>query len=761
MNSAQYALMASAVDEMADAEILGAPKRTNSRRAEPSKPRARKARAVEATDAQTVASTIERNDTVPDDIDENYRQVFAALSESTFEELMLKNGDQLNQILEVLTKWWNWDKNQMRTMRAEARERERRAALEETARQAAHASQQGAGGSNTPLTDMVGDLMGGADVGGRRRDRKTRTKTRKTPGRMSRAGTAVKSTGSKALHYLGKGGKWAMAAALASAGALGLSGVQAVSEGIDVDVPERTDTKPKTTVPETVAQDVQREKAPTKPEIKADGLEGPKKQGFFKRMAKGGGKLNMLLATALAAKDLYDIGSDDTMTKEEKNKAYSGTGGGMLGGLLGGMGAGALGAALGQVLIPIPGVGAAIGGAVGTMAGGLLGSEVGSSAGEMVYDVVVREDDVKKEEEDNTIKVKFDSPELKKIADAAEAEKSKPKSWWDGLFGGGRNGNPTVGSYASGNTVGMSSPGTGYGAMRDNMIPRTSTMGKLDYTNAPGYVAGQGVLKSLPQNDKAERNLSNFSEIMEQAGAANNVDPMLLRAVTWQESRGNANATSGVGAAGLMQLMPGTAGDLGVTNRYDPKQSIHGGAKYLAQLTKRYNGNVPLALAAYNGGMGNIDKAIKKAGSRDPEAVLAALPQVTGRHSKETIDYVHKITAKHNEYRAQTDKMPEVKDTQSVAEVQRTQEGAKPDNAIEVKRETSVPTMLAAMPQPAPAAPAADAATTAKTTQRRNKQSVKANASARVPSMANVPTLDDMPLILTEQGLGNFLMGEV
>lgn len=760
MNSAQYAYMSAAVDEMVDADLLGAPKRTKSRRAAPSKPRSRKERVVEATEAQTVASTIERTDTIDDDIDENYRQVFTALSESTFEELMFRQSDYLQQILEVLTKWWNWDKNQMRTMRAEARERARMAALREQQQEAAAAAAaRGGASSSNPLADMLGS----GDFGGDRRRRRKNTRTRKGPGRMSRAGTAIKETGSKAWRYLGKGGKFAAATALAAAGALGFAGAQSVNEGIDLDVPERTEAKPKTTVPESVSPDVQRETpANDKPKVKTDGLEGPKKEGFFKRMAKGGGKMNMLLASALAAKDLYDISSDDSMTEDEKNKAYSGTGGGMVGGLLGGMGAGALGAALGQVLIPIPGVGAAIGGAVGTLAGGWLGNEAGTSAGEMVYDIVVREDEVKKSEDDNTIKVKFDSPELKKIADAAEADQRKPTSWWDGLFGGGRGGNPSVGSYASGITSGMSTPGTGYSAMRDNMIPRTATVGKLDYTNAPGYVAGQGVLKDLPQNDIAERRLSNFSELMEQAGAKHDVDPMLLRAVTWQESRGNAAATSPVGAAGLMQIMPGTAGDLGITDRYDPKQSIYGGAKYLAQLTKRYKGNIPLALAAYNGGMGNIDKAMAKAGTSDPDAVLAQLPSITGRHSKETIDYVKKITAKHSEYRAQTNTLPKTTDVQQTAEVQRTQESATPETSVEVPRQTAVPTMLAALPQQQPSSPAATQQTANVDSSKENrKQRIMASTSRAAPATSNVPTLDDMPLILSEQGLGNFLMGEV
>ncbi|MBA4394849.1 MAG: hypothetical protein C0407_14960 [Desulfobacca sp.] len=99
-----------------------------------------------------------------------------------------------------------------------------------------------------------------------------------------------------------------------------------------------------------------------------------------------------------------------------------------------------------------------------------------------------------------------------------------------------------------------------------------------------------------------------FDQIIQQAANEFGVEPELIKAVISVESNGNPQAVSPAGAQGLMQLMPKTAADLGVTNPFDPAQNIRAGTRYLSQLQNRYQGDLKLTLAAYNWGMGNLEK---------------------------------------------------------------------------------------------------------------------------------------------------------
>jgi hypothetical protein len=101
---------------------------------------------------------------------------------------------------------------------------------------------------------------------------------------------------------------------------------------------------------------------------------------------------------------------------------------------------------------------------------------------------------------------------------------------------------------------------------------------------------------------------SSMDKIFDKAADKYDVPVELLKAIGKQESNFNAKAVSRCGAQGVMQLMPATARSLGVTNSYDAEQNIMGGAKYISSLLKKYDGDVKLALAAYNAGSGNVAK---------------------------------------------------------------------------------------------------------------------------------------------------------
>jgi soluble lytic murein transglycosylase-like protein len=140
--------------------------------------------------------------------------------------------------------------------------------------------------------------------------------------------------------------------------------------------------------------------------------------------------------------------------------------------------------------------------------------------------------------------------------------------------------------------------------------------GVVHYTNVPVDPRYQVLLASPKEKTQSGAaydalllaTAGRFDPLIESAAAAAAVEPELLRAVIVIESGFNARAVSKAGAAGLMQLMPGTARRYGVSDRFDPEQNIHAGARYLKSLIVRYNNDIKLALAAYNAGEQAVDR---------------------------------------------------------------------------------------------------------------------------------------------------------
>lgn len=123
-------------------------------------------------------------------------------------------------------------------------------------------------------------------------------------------------------------------------------------------------------------------------------------------------------------------------------------------------------------------------------------------------------------------------------------------------------------------------------------------------TNTSSASSATGSSSSSSSNPAS----TDLDAYFEEAAATYNVDVNLLKAIARAESNYNPNATSSAGAMGVMQLMPSTAKSLGITDAYNAHDNIMGGAKVISQHLSRYNGDISLALAAYNAGSGNVEK---------------------------------------------------------------------------------------------------------------------------------------------------------
>ena len=133
----------------------------------------------------------------------------------------------------------------------------------------------------------------------------------------------------------------------------------------------------------------------------------------------------------------------------------------------------------------------------------------------------------------------------------------------------------------------------------------------------PNVQVESGECDALPQAE--------ISQLIDTASSKHSVGANLLRAVMRQESAFRPCAVSTAGAMGLMQIMPDTASDLGLSDPFNPAANVDAGAKYLKQMLTRYNGDETLALSAYNAGPARVDKA-------------GGVPPIS-----ETMDYVSRI----------------------------------------------------------------------------------------------------------------------
>lgn len=159
------------------------------------------------------------------------------------------------------------------------------------------------------------------------------------------------------------------------------------------------------------------------------------------------------------------------------------------------------------------------------------------------------------------------------------------------------------------------------------------TVGNQIPDTAKGKGEGKGK-KKVEIADEAGDYAETIKEVADEYGLDHNAFAAMLK----QESGFNPNAVSPAGAMGMSQLMPGTAAGLGVTDPYDVRQNLEGGAQYLKDQLEAFGGNLPLAYAAYNAGPGTVNSAINQAGSTNWSAVKGYLPE-------ETQNYVDSISS--------------------------------------------------------------------------------------------------------------------
>ena len=172
--------------------------------------------------------------------------------------------------------------------------------------------------------------------------------------------------------------------------------------------------------------------------------------------------------------------------------------------------------------------------------------------------------------------------------------------------------------------------------------------GRRFYTNVPvgqsqlyqheGVVINKPSGRDWPEvrvggRRESQKNSLAYDHHIQRSGHRYNIDPRLIKAIIKAESDFDCYASSPKGAQGLMQLMPGTARDLKVSNPFDPRSNIDGGTRYFRAMLDTFNGDIPLSLAAYNAGPNRVKQTYR-------------IPQIP-----ETVEYVQRVLYHYNGYK--------------------------------------------------------------------------------------------------------------
>ena len=142
----------------------------------------------------------------------------------------------------------------------------------------------------------------------------------------------------------------------------------------------------------------------------------------------------------------------------------------------------------------------------------------------------------------------------------------------------------------------------------EKYLPPGDLNGTEGGINMHGFPHDTNSMHAPETGDPVFRRVCEFHPLVINAAKKFDIDPSLIYAIISRESGGNPSVVSSKGAKGLMQLMDGTASDMGIRDPFDPGENIEGGTRYFRMMLDRFDGDIRLALAAYNAGPGSVDE---------------------------------------------------------------------------------------------------------------------------------------------------------